>query len=156
MFHSHLKYPVFYLLTEFQSPILKHESQTCCFYILFFLIFKLMFIFRTEFCIRQGFTSNRGWRIPRRYWFRTCSWHIITNPKSTNFFVNFLKGYEKCSSLISSWYQDFLSTQLLSKQQITWVVSLWRSLLTFVWPGIPKDGWLGLIGAPSDGDWNAI
>ena len=25
-----------------------------------------------------------------------------------------------------------------AKQQISWVVSLWRSPLTFVWPGIPK------------------
>ena len=91
MFHSHLKYPVFYLLTEFQSPILKHESQTCCFYILFFLIFKLMFIFRTEFCIRQGFTSDWGWGIPRRYWFRMCSSHFFTHPKSTIFFHVFLK-----------------------------------------------------------------
>ena len=43
-----------------------------------------------------------------------------------------------------------------AKQQISWVVSLWRLPLTFVWPGVPKDCWLGLIGAPSDGDWNAI
>ena len=43
-----------------------------------------------------------------------------------------------------------------AKQQISWVVSLWRLPLTFVWPGVPKDGWLGLIGAPSDGDRNAI
>ena len=25
-----------------------------------------------------------------------------------------------------------------AKQQISWVVSLWRSPLTFVWPGVPK------------------
>ena len=43
-----------------------------------------------------------------------------------------------------------------AKQQISWVVSLWWSPLTFVWPGVPNDRWLGLIGAPSDGDWDAI
>ena len=25
-----------------------------------------------------------------------------------------------------------------AKQQISWIVSLWRSPLTFVWPGVPK------------------
>jgi hypothetical protein len=49
-----------------------------------------------------------------------------------------------------------LEAHSAAKQQISWVVSFWRSPLTFVLPGIPKDGWLGLIGAPSDGDWNAI
>ena len=43
-----------------------------------------------------------------------------------------------------------------AKQQISWVVSLRRTPLTSVWPGVPKDGWLGLIRAPSDSDWNAI
>jgi len=43
-----------------------------------------------------------------------------------------------------------------AKQQTPWVVSLWQSPLTFVWPGVPKDCWMGLIGAPSDGDWNTV
>ena len=43
---------------------------------------------------------------------------------------------------------------LAAEQQTSWVVSLWRSPLTFVWPGVPKDHWLGLIGAPSDDDRN--
>ena len=49
-----------------------------------------------------------------------------------------------------------LPSNSAAKQQSLWVVSLWRSPLIFVWPGDPKDRWLGLIGAPSDGDWNAI
>ena len=55
---------------------------------------------------------------------------------------------------VQSYFHDcilVLSNNSAAKQQISWVVSLWLSPLTFVWPGIPKDGWLGLIGAPSDG-----
>ena len=61
-----------------------------------------------------------------------------------NFLLQLLNGYH------------FDSTDSTVKQQISWVVSLWQSALTFVWPGIPKDGWLGLIGASLDGDQNAI
>ena len=43
-----------------------------------------------------------------------------------------------------------------AKPQISWVVSLWWSPLTFVWPGVPKDYWLGLIGASSNSGWKAI
>ena len=45
---------------------------------------------------------------------------------------------------------------LAAKQQKSWVVSLWWSPLTFVWPGVPKDCWMGLIGTPSDSDRIAI
>ena len=55
----------------------------------------------------------------------------------------------KIGHTIFGWY-------LATKQQISWVVSLWQSPLTFVWPGVPKDCWLKLIVAPSDVDWNAI
>ena len=37
MFHSHLKYPVFYLLTEFQSPILKLWIPNVLFLYIIFL-----------------------------------------------------------------------------------------------------------------------
>ena len=49
-----------------------------------------------------------------------------------------------------------MSLYSAAKQQSLWIVSLWRSPLTFSWPGVPKDCWLGLIEAPSDGDQNAI
>ena len=35
-------------------------------------------------------------------------------------------------------YYCQLPVNSAAKQQISWVVSLWRSPLTFVWPGIPK------------------
>ena len=45
---------------------------------------------------------------------------------------------------------------LTAKQETSYVVSLLQSPLTFVWPGVPKDCWMELIGAPSEGDRNAI
>ena len=67
-----------------------------------------------------------------------------------------------CYYLVNLWpfrrllQQKTMKFHSAAKQQTSWVVSLWQSPLTFVWPGVPKDCWLGLIGAPSDGDWNAI
>ena len=83
-----------------------------------------------------------SWRVLcLRLFFSTLNWRMEIEFKVNLFFITV-----KVSRILTS----------AAKQQGSWVVFLWRSPLTFVWPGISKDCWMGLIRAPSDGDWNAI
>ena len=73
----------------------------------------------------------------------------LKNHKKQILWVLFICRVYWISNRTSNWALRRITTNFMG-------FSLWRSPLTFVWPGVPKDCWMGLIGAPSDGDWNAI
>ena len=73
----------------------------------------------------------------------------LKNHKKQILWVLFICRVYWISNRTSNWALRRITTNFMG-------FSLWRSPLTFVWPGIPKVGWLGLIRAPSNGDRNAI
>ena len=55
-------------------------------------------------------------------------------------------------SFTSIFFRDYHSRPVLfaAKQQISWIVSLWRSPLTFVWPGVPKQWTITALSSQSE------